>query len=74
MELGFTSLGRLVFAMDSLGDSQGLRFRSSNKMPLAVNAALKATVCHDGQKTEEQAEELLVRMERDGRLLEECWS
>ncbi|KAI0655709.1 riboflavin synthase domain-like protein [Cubamyces menziesii] len=47
---------------------------SSNKMPAAVRAALQQVLVSEGGKTEEDAKDYIVRMEREGRLTEECWS
>ncbi|TBU41104.1 riboflavin synthase domain-like protein [Dichomitus squalens] len=47
---------------------------SSNKMPAAVRAAIAHTVQSEGGRTEEEAKEYVARMEREGRLIEECWS
>ncbi|EGO02944.1 hypothetical protein SERLA73DRAFT_102999 [Serpula lacrymans var. lacrymans S7.3] len=47
---------------------------SSNKMPAAVRAALKEIIKTHGGKTEEATVEILAGMEREGRLIEECWS
>lgn len=43
-------------------------------MPLAVKAAIKAAIQQNNKKTDEESQEHIVQMERDGRLLEECWS
>lgn len=47
---------------------------SANKMPAAVRAALAYAVESEGGRTEEEAKEYVARMEREGRLVEECWS
>ena len=47
---------------------------SSNKMPAAVRAAIAYAVQVHGGRTEAEAKEYVAQMEREGRLLEECWS
>jgi len=47
---------------------------SSNKMPAAVRAAVREAVVKYGGKTEDEAAEYVAGMERDGRLIEDCWS
>ncbi|KAI0746992.1 riboflavin synthase domain-like protein [Daedaleopsis nitida] len=47
---------------------------SANKMPAAVRAALAYAIQSEGGRTEEEAKEYVARMEREGRLVEECWS
>nr|VWO96020.1 Beta-lactamase (EC [Ganoderma boninense] len=47
---------------------------SSNKMPAAVRAAIAHAVQTQGGRTEEGAKEYVAQMEREGRLIEECWS
>lgn len=43
-------------------------------MPAAVRAAIQQVIVNEGGKTEEEAKEYIVKMEREGRLTEECWS
>ncbi|KZT25065.1 riboflavin synthase domain-like protein [Neolentinus lepideus HHB14362 ss-1] len=47
---------------------------SSNKMPAAVRAALRGIVASQGGFGEEEAREWVERAEREGRIIEECWS
>ena len=47
---------------------------SANKMPAAVRAAIAHAVRTEGGRTEEEAKEYVAGMEREGRLIEECWS
>lgn len=47
---------------------------SSNKMPAAVRAAIAEAVHKYGGQTEEEAKEYVAMLERDGRLVEDCWS
>ena len=47
---------------------------SSNKMPAAVRAAIAHAVQAEGGRTKEEAKEYVAQMEREGRLIEECWS
>ena len=47
---------------------------SANKMPKAVREALACAVKEHGGRTEEEAQEYVAQMEREGRLIEECWS
>ena len=47
---------------------------SANKMPKAVREALAFAVKEHGGRTGEEAQEYVAQMERDGRLIEECWS
>ncbi|GBE87307.1 NADPH-dependent diflavin oxidoreductase 1 [Sparassis crispa] len=47
---------------------------SSNKMPAGVRGALRDVVRMEGGKGEEEAREYVGAMEREGRLIEECWS
>ena len=47
---------------------------SANKMPAAVRAAITHAVQTEGGRTEEDAKEYVAKMEREGRLVEECWS
>ena len=48
--------------------------RSSNKMPAAVKEAIAFTVETQGGRTPEDAQDFVAMMEREGRLVEECWS
>lgn len=43
-------------------------------MPLAVKAAVQNAVEREGGRAEEDAKEFIRTLEKDGRLLEECWS
>lgn len=47
---------------------------SSNKMPAAVKAAIQSSVVTEGGKTEEEAADYVLEMERSGRLVEESWT
>ncbi|TRM58748.1 riboflavin synthase domain-like protein [Schizophyllum amplum] len=47
---------------------------SSNKMPAAVRAALAYVAEMQGGYNAEEAKSYVERMEREGRLVEECWS
>ncbi|KAH8093162.1 riboflavin synthase domain-like protein [Cristinia sonorae] len=47
---------------------------SSNKMPAGVRAAVREAIVKHGGKTEEEAVEYVAAMEREGRLIEDCWS
>ena len=47
---------------------------SANKMPAAVRAAIAHAIQTHGGRTEEEAKEYVAKMEREGRLVEECWS
>ncbi|TDL14869.1 riboflavin synthase domain-like protein [Rickenella mellea] len=47
---------------------------SSNKMPLAVKGAIENAAQVVGGQSEEQAKEYLRILQREGRLVEECWS
>ncbi|KAI0705984.1 riboflavin synthase domain-like protein [Cerioporus squamosus] len=47
---------------------------SANKMPAAVRAAIAHAVQTVGGREEEEAIEYVANMEREGRLVEECWS
>ena len=48
--------------------------RSSNKMPMAVKAAIKNAAVKVGNMSDEEATDFLGSMERSGRLIEETWS
>jgi len=48
--------------------------RSSNKMPMAVKAAIKNAAVKVGNMSDEEATDFLCSMERSGRLMEETWS
>ena len=43
-------------------------------MPAGVRTAIRAAVVTYGGKTEEEAIEYVADMEREGRLIEDCWS
>lgn len=47
---------------------------SSNQMPKAVREALAFCATAHGGKTEEEAKAYVNQMEREGKLIEECWS
>lgn len=47
---------------------------SSNKMPTAVKQAVSDAAEKYGAKTPDEAKAFLVTMEKEGRLIEECWS
>ncbi|TFK47130.1 riboflavin synthase domain-like protein [Heliocybe sulcata] len=47
---------------------------SSNKMPAAVRAVLRSVGEREGGMSEEEAREWVERAEREGRVVEECWS
>jgi sulfite reductase alpha subunit-like flavoprotein len=51
-----------------------IAYRSSNKMPAAVRAALVDIARTEGQMGEEEARDYVARMEKEERLFEECWS
>ena len=48
--------------------------RSSNKMPMAVRAAIKNAATKIGGIPEKDAADFLCSMEQSGRLFEETWS
>lgn len=43
-------------------------------MPAAVKAAIQSAVVSEGARTEEEAVEYVLELERSGRLVEESWS
>ncbi|KAL0952815.1 hypothetical protein HGRIS_007040 [Hohenbuehelia grisea] len=47
---------------------------SSNKMPAAVKEAVAYATENVGGQTADEAKQYVARMEREGRLIEECWS
>ncbi|KAJ3727635.1 riboflavin synthase domain-like protein [Lentinula raphanica] len=47
---------------------------SSNKMPAGVKASLKHAVMTHGSRSEQEASRFILDLERDIRLIEECWS
>ncbi|KAA1467026.1 riboflavin synthase domain-like protein [Dentipellis sp. KUC8613] len=47
---------------------------SSNKMPTAVRVAIAGAARKEGGLSEEEAKAYVAKMEREGRLYEECWS
>ena len=49
-------------------------FRSSNKMPMAVRAAIKNAAMKIGGISDEEAIDFMYSMEQSGRLFEETWS
>ena len=42
-------------------------------MPAGVRLALQEAVKNHGGKTDEEAKEFVAAMERDGKLIEDCW-
>lgn len=42
-------------------------------MPAAVKDAIQGALQKYGQKTEQEAEEFIAVMEREGKLVEDCW-
>jgi hypothetical protein len=54
--------------------TEGTFARSSNKMPMAVKAAIKNAAIKVGNMSDEEATDFLYLMERSGRLIEETWS
>ena len=42
-------------------------------MPAAVRAAVQGALEKYGQKTEAEAKEFIADMEREGKLVEDCW-
>lgn len=42
-------------------------------MPAAVKAAIQGALEKFGQKTEAEAKEFIANMEREGKLVEDCW-
>ncbi|KIK93213.1 hypothetical protein PAXRUDRAFT_829176 [Paxillus rubicundulus Ve08.2h10] len=61
---------------DILGKQRGTLIisGSSNKMPAAVRAAVREAVEEFGNMEKEDAVNFISVMEREGRLIEECWS
>ncbi|OAX32629.1 riboflavin synthase domain-like protein [Rhizopogon vinicolor AM-OR11-026] len=59
-----------------LGPQQGILIisGSSNKMPAAVREAVQGAAETMGGMSKSEAAEYVAAMERDGRLIEECWS
>jgi sulfite reductase alpha subunit-like flavoprotein len=49
-------------------------YRSSNKMPAGVKQAIREAAEKYGGKTEDEAKGFVAQLERQGRLIEECWS
>jgi len=47
---------------------------SANKMPAGVRQAIREAARLEAAKTEEEAYEFIALLEREGRLIEECWS
>ncbi len=43
-------------------------------MPAGVRGALREAIRVHGDKTEEEAKDILGAMEKEGRLIEDCWS
>lgn len=69
---GSTSLGMCSAPNTSVVNS--CDHRSSNKMPAGVRAAVREAVVKYGGKSEEDAADYVAAMEREGRLIEDCWS
>ncbi|KAI0640980.1 riboflavin synthase domain-like protein [Trametes meyenii] len=65
-----TRIWRLVGERDAWVYISG----SANKMPAAVRAAIQHALVSQGGMEDEAAKEYIVRMEKEGRLIEECWS
>ena len=42
-------------------------------MPAAVKEAVQFALQEYGQQTEQEAEEYIAAMEREGKLVEDCW-
>lgn len=59
-----------------LGQQRGILIisGSSNKMPAAVREVVRGAVERFGRKSNAEAVEYVAAMEREGRLIEECWS
>lgn len=43
-------------------------------MPAGVKAAIREAIRIHGEKTEEEAKDYVAGMEKEGRLIEDCWS
>jgi sulfite reductase alpha subunit-like flavoprotein len=43
-------------------------------MPAGVKYAVRAAAQKYGRKTEDEARDFVTKMEREGRLIEECWN
>lgn len=71
---GYTSLGEISSRLRSVSYRLIVVFRSANKMPAAVREAIQRALVSEGRMSEEDAKEYVVRMEKEGRLIEECWS
>ncbi|KAI0709189.1 riboflavin synthase domain-like protein [Earliella scabrosa] len=65
---------RRIWELVGLQDAWVYISGSANKMPAAVRAAIAHAVQTEGGRTEEEAKEYVAKMEREGRLVEECWS
>lgn len=72
---GYIFLGQSCesYAQRSCGLKQGSFHRSSNKMPAAVRAAVRGALEKYGQMSEEDAKEYVATMEKEGKLVEDCW-
>lgn len=46
---------------------------SSNKMPAAVRAAVGSALEKYGRMSEEEAKDFVANLEREGKLVEDCW-
>ncbi|KAJ8586719.1 hypothetical protein M405DRAFT_822891 [Rhizopogon salebrosus TDB-379] len=59
-----------------LGQQRGILIisGSSNKIPAAVREAVRCAVETMGGRSKAEAAEYVAAMERDRRLIEECWS
>jgi len=71
---GYSFLGEVLLClMMSLSYVSDLN-SSSNKMPVAVKDAIRNAVEKEGRKTADEAREFVAAMERDQKMIEECWS
>jgi sulfite reductase alpha subunit-like flavoprotein len=43
-------------------------------MPAGVKQAIREAAQKYGGKTEDEARDFVIKMEKEGRLIEECWS
>jgi sulfite reductase alpha subunit-like flavoprotein len=43
-------------------------------MPAGVKQAIRGAAQKYGGKTEDEARDFVIKMEKEGRLIEECWS
>lgn len=49
-------------------------FRSSGPMPKAVRKALELACINHGEMDQDQAQRFLLKLEKEGRWREECWT